>query len=33
VTEGKNRMPAFAGRLSPEQIRDVSGYVTAVLAR
>ena len=27
VTKGKNAMPAFAGRLSPEQIEDVAAYV------
>ncbi|NJR64946.1 MAG: c-type cytochrome [Leptolyngbyaceae cyanobacterium CRU_2_3] len=27
VTKGKNAMPAFAGRLSSEQIEDVSAYV------
>ena len=27
VTNGKNAMPAFKGRLSPQQIEDVSAYV------
>jgi mono/diheme cytochrome c family protein len=27
VTTGRNAMPAFNGALSPEQIRDVSGYI------
>lgn len=27
VTKGKNAMPAFAGRLSAEQIEDVATYV------
>ena len=27
VTKGKNAMPAFAGRLKPEQIEDVATYV------
>jgi cytochrome c6 len=27
VTNGKNAMPAFKGRLKPEQISDVAGYV------
>jgi cytochrome c6 len=29
VTKGKNAMPAFAGRLKPEQIADVAAYVIA----
>lgn len=29
VTKGKNAMPAFAGRLSEEQIDDVASYVLA----
>ena len=27
VTKGKGKMPAFAGKLSPEQIHEVSEYV------
>ncbi len=27
ITKGKNAMPAFAGRLKPEQIEDVATYV------
>jgi cytochrome c6 len=27
VTKGKNAMPAFKGRLNPEQIEDVANYV------
>lgn len=27
VTNGKNAMPAFAGRLNPDQIADVAAYV------
>jgi cytochrome c6 len=27
VTNGKNAMPAFGGRLTPEQIDDVANYV------
>ena len=27
ITKGKNAMPAFAGRLSSEQIEDVATYV------
>ncbi|GAB1542028.1 c-type cytochrome [Scytonema sp. NUACC21] len=27
VTNGKNAMPAFKGRLKPEQIEDVTAYV------
>ncbi|EAW38236.1 cytochrome c6 PetJ [Lyngbya sp. PCC 8106] len=27
ITKGKNAMPAFKGRLSPQQIEDVSAYV------
>ena len=27
VTKGKNAMPAFAGRLKPQQIQDVAAYV------
>ena len=33
VTSGRNSMPAFASTLTPEQIRNVSGYVVQVLAR
>lgn len=29
VTNGKNAMPAFKGRLKPEQIEDVAAYVLA----
>jgi cytochrome c6 len=29
VTKGKNAMPAFSGRLKPEQIADVAAYVLA----
>jgi cytochrome c6 len=29
VTYGKNAMPAFRGRLKPQQIEDVSAYVLA----
>jgi cytochrome c6 len=29
VTYGKNAMPAFRGRLNPQQIEDVSAYVLA----
>ncbi len=29
VTNGKNAMPAFKGRLKPEQIEDVAAYVIA----
>lgn len=29
VTKGKNAMPAFGGRLKPEQIEDVAAYVIA----
>ncbi|ERT05481.1 cytochrome c6 [Lyngbya aestuarii BL J] len=29
VTNGKNAMPAFKGRLSPKQIEDVSAYVAS----
>lgn len=29
VTKGKNAMPAFLGRLTPEQIENVSAYVVA----
>lgn len=27
ITKGKNAMPAFGGRLTPEQIEDVAAYV------
>ena len=27
VSTGRNSMPTFTGALTPEQIRDVSGYV------
>lgn len=27
VSKGKNKMPAFAGKMSPEEISAVSGYV------
>jgi cytochrome c6 len=27
VTNGKNAMPSFKGRLKPEQIQDVAAYV------
>lgn len=33
VTEGRNSMPAFRVNFTPEQIRDISGYVVQVLAR
>ena len=29
VTNGKNAMPAFSGRLDPHQIESVAGYVLA----
>ncbi len=29
VTNGKNAMPAFKGRLNPSQIEDVASYVLA----
>ncbi len=29
VTNGKNAMPAFKGRLSPQEIEDVSAYVAS----
>jgi quinohemoprotein ethanol dehydrogenase len=32
VTAGRNNMPPFRTALTPEQIRDVSGYVIEVLA-
>jgi alcohol dehydrogenase (cytochrome c) len=32
VTAGRNTMPSFAANFTPEQIRDVSGYVLQVLA-
>jgi alcohol dehydrogenase (cytochrome c) len=32
VTEGRNNMPPIGGTLTPEQIRDVAGYVTERLA-
>lgn len=31
VSTGRNAMPTFTGALTPEQIRDVSGYVTGRL--
>ena len=31
VTEGRREMPAFAGALTPEQIRDVAAYVATEL--
>jgi alcohol dehydrogenase (cytochrome c) len=33
VTEGRNNMPPIGGALTPEQIRDVAGYVTQQLAK
>jgi alcohol dehydrogenase (cytochrome c) len=33
VNEGRNGMPAFSGQLTPEQVRDVSEYVTTIGAR
>jgi cytochrome c6 len=27
VTKGKNAMPAFKGRLNPQQIEEVANYV------
>jgi mono/diheme cytochrome c family protein len=33
VTAGRNSMPSFSANFTPEQIRDVSGYVVQVLAR
>jgi cytochrome c6 len=27
VTNGKNAMPAFKGKLNPQQIEDVASYV------
>jgi mono/diheme cytochrome c family protein len=33
VTTGRNTMPSFSANFTPEQIRDVSGYVVQVLAR
>jgi mono/diheme cytochrome c family protein len=33
VTEGRNNMPPFSGTLTPEQIRDVVGYLVEVLAK
>jgi len=33
VTAGRNSMPSFSATLTRDQIRDVSGYVVAVLAR
>jgi quinohemoprotein ethanol dehydrogenase len=33
VTAGRNTMPAFRESFTPEQIRDVSAYVTGTLAR
>ena len=32
VTGGRNDMPPFSAAFTPEQIRDVSGYVVEVLA-
>jgi len=32
VTAGRNSMPSFSANFTPEQIRDVSGYVVQVLA-
>jgi len=32
VTNGRNSMPPFSATLTPEQIRDVAGYVVQVLA-
>ncbi|TVQ42273.1 MAG: cytochrome C6 [Gloeocapsa sp. DLM2.Bin57] len=29
INKGKNAMPAFLGRLTPEQIEDVASYVLA----
>ncbi|NJL20250.1 MAG: cytochrome C6, partial [Leptolyngbyaceae cyanobacterium SM1_3_5] len=29
ILNGKNAMPAFKGRLKPEQIEDVAAYVLA----
>ena len=29
VTNGKNAMPAFGGRLTPEQVDDVAAYVNS----
>jgi cytochrome c6 len=33
VTAGRNTMPAFRESFTPEQIRDVSAFVTGTLAR
>jgi len=33
VKEGRNGMPPFGGQLTPEQVRDVSGFVSGFLAR
>jgi alcohol dehydrogenase (cytochrome c) len=33
VSEGRNAMPAMAGTLTPEQIRDVAAYVSQRLAK
>jgi len=33
VTAGRNSMPPFGSAFTPEQIRDVSGYVIDVLNR
>jgi quinohemoprotein ethanol dehydrogenase len=33
VTAGRNTMPSFSANFTPEQIRDVSGYVVQVLAK
>ncbi len=33
VTNGKNAMPSFKGRLQPEQIEDVAAYVLAQAAK
>jgi cytochrome c6 len=32
VTNGRNNMPPFRARFTPEQIRDVSVYVVEALA-
>ena len=33
ISAGRNSMPSFSATLTPDQIRDVSGYVVEVLAR
>jgi mono/diheme cytochrome c family protein len=33
VTSGRNSMPPFSMSFTPEQIRDVSGYVVSALAQ